>query len=233
MKTIGMLGGMSWESTISYYRMLNEGVKTKLGQLHSAKIILFSVDFEEIARLQKTSDWESAGRILGLEAEKIEAGGADMLLICTNTMHKVNDLITKNLSIPTVHIIDETARVLLEKNVEKVGLLGTRYTMHDGFYHSHMLDKHGIKTLVPSDNVQLEINRIIFEEICLGKIKEESREYYLQVIQSLHQEGAQGIILGCTEIALLIQQKHTDIQLFDSTKIHVDAALFKALSLVS
>ena len=230
MKTIGLLGGMSWESTASYYRALNEGIKAKLGGLHSAKICLVSVDFHEIERLQMAGDWEGAGRALAAAAARVEAGGADFLLLCTNTMHKVAETIQAATSLPLLHIADATAAVLQAEGVTRVGLLGTRFTMEEDFYRGRIQEGFGIEVLVPDTEDQQRISAVIYDELCLGAINGESRDYYLRCIDELAARGAQGIILGCTEIALLVQQSHTHVPLYDTTSLHAAAAVRACLT---
>ena len=230
MKTIGMLGGMSWESTTSYYKAVNEGVKNALGGLHSAKICLVSVDFDEIEKLQSKGDWPAAAVILSQAARSVEAGGADFLLICTNTMHKVAPEIEKAISIPVLHIADATAERLLTDNIKRVGLLGTRFTMEQEFYKGRLSDKYGIDVLVPNAEDRDNVHQIIFSELCLGKILTGSRENYLRIIDALQKKGAEAVILGCTEISLLVQQKHTSVPLYDTTDIHAAQAVQMALS---
>jgi len=209
MKTIGMLGGMSWESTESYYREINEGIKQHLGGLHSAKICLYSVNFNEIEKLQHADDWDAAAAVLTDAARKIEAGGADFLIICTNTMHRVAPEIEQAISIPLLHIADATAYKLKEDNINCIGLLGTRFTMEQDFYKSRITEKFGIEVLVPEPDERILLHAVIYDELCLGKIKDTSRAYYLEIIEKLSARGAEAIILGCTEIALLVKQAHT------------------------
>ncbi|CAM4370662.1 aspartate/glutamate racemase family protein [Pseudoalteromonas ostreae] len=230
MKTIGMLGGMSWESTTSYYKALNQGVKDALGGLHSAKICMVSVDFAEIETLQHQGDWPETANILIKAAMAVEAGGADFLLICTNTMHKVADDIEKNISIPILHIADATAEKLKHDKITCVGLLGTKFTMEQDFYKGRLADKHNIEVLIPEPSQRKVIHDVIYSELCLGKINKASRTQYLQIIQSLFDRGAQAVILGCTEIALLVLQQHTNVPLYDTTKIHAETAVNFALS---
>lgn len=230
MKTIGLLGGMSWESTRSYYTALNEGVKETLGGLHSAKIVLVSVDFDDIETRQHAGDWSGTADILCHAAQSVQAGGADFLLICTNTMHKVAEDIEASVSIPLLHIADATADVLVADNVRRVGLLGTRFTMEQSFYKGRLEEKFGIEVLVPQQADRDVVHRIIYEELCLGKIKERSKREYLTIIDQLHGQGAEAVILGCTEIALLVQQRDTPIPLYDTTHIHSQKALEYALS---
>ncbi|MGO2147262.1 aspartate/glutamate racemase family protein [Halomonas sp.] len=230
MQTIGVLGGMSWESTQSYYRALNEGVKRALGGLHSAKIAMVSVDFAEIEALQKQGDWETAGKILAEAAYNIERAGADFLLLATNTMHKVAPAIEHAISIPLLHIADATAEQLRKDGITRVGLLGTRFTMEQDFYKARLRDTFGIEVVVPEEEQREMVHRIIFDELCQGKISDDSREHYLKVIASLHQQGAQAVILGCTEIALLVEQAHTAVPLYDTTALHASGAVERALN---
>lgn len=230
MKTIGMIGGMSWESTVSYYQAINQGIKAELGGLHSAKICLYSVDFAEIEALQHQGKWDETAVILSKAAQSVEAGGADCLLICTNTMHKVAPQIEAKITIPILHIADATAEQLLSDGVTKVGLLGTRFTMEQDFYKRRLVDKFGIEVLVPNEDDRDVIHTVIYSELCQGVVSAESRERYLEVVDRLSSQGAQAVILGCTEIALLINQQHTDIPLYDTTKIHADYAVKWAIS---
>ncbi len=230
MKTIGLLGGMSWESTASYYAAINTGIKKALGGLHSAKICLYSVNFDEIEKLQHQGLWSQTADILTQGAQAVEAGGADFLLICTNTMHKVADEIQANINIPILHIADATAEKLRENGVKKVGLLGTRFTMEQDFYKGRLIDKYGIDVVTPSAKSQQRIHDIIYQELCLGKILTASRNEYLCFIDELEEAGAEAVILGCTEIALLVQQAHTSVKLYDTTEIHANKAVEKAIS---
>ena len=225
MKTIGMIGGMSWESTSTYYREINEGVKNILGGLHSAKIALYSVDFDEIEKLQHADDWKATATILTQAAQAVEAGGADFLLICTNTMHKVAPEIETGINIPLIHIADATAEQLGKDGVERVGLLGTRFTMEQDFYRDRLTQRFGIEVLIPEQPERELVHRVIYDELCLGKIKVNSRREYLSIMAKLAERGAQAIILGCTEIALLVQQQHTAIHLYDTTQLHCAAAV--------
>lgn len=229
MKTIGMLGGMSWESTSTYYRLLNEGVKSRLGSLHSAQLCLYSVDFAEIERLQRTGDWQATADILGRAARQVEAGGADFLLICTNTMHKVAPQIAASINIPLIHITDATADALRAANHSRVGLLGTRFTMEQDFCKRRLTDQFGIEVLVPEDEERDNVHQIIYNELCQGLIKESSRKYFLTLIDKLAAAGAEAVILGCTEIAMLVEQPDTSVPLFDTTAIHCRAAVNYAL----
>lgn len=228
MKTIGLIGGMSWESSAEYYRILNEEVKQQLGGLHSAKCILFSLDFEEIEALQALGNWEQAGEILASAAAALERAGADFVLICTNTMHKVAEKVERKINIPLLHIGDATAAKIKNAGIRKIGLLGTRYTMEMDFYKSR-LAASGLDVLIPKESDRGEINRIIFEELCLGEIRTDSKTYFLSVIEKLLESGAEGIILGCTEIGLLIKTEDISDPLFDTTAIHALAAVEKAL----
>ncbi len=228
MKTIGLLGGMSWESTQSYYRLINEGVKARLGGLHSARLILYSVDFAEIEVLQQQGDWEAAGRLLASAAEAVQAAGADFLLIGTNTMHKVAPQIDDAIDIPLLHIADATAQALKHEGMHSVGLLGTRFTMEQAFYRER-LERAGIRVLVPDQEERDEIHRIIYEELCQGDIRPDSRAVFQAVVDGLATRGAQGALLGCTEIGLLLKQSDTPVALFDTTEIHANAAVAAAL----
>ncbi len=231
MKTIGLIGGMSWESTSEYYRIINEEIKERLGGLHSAKCLINSVDFEEIERCQSSGDWDGAGEILGNAAYSLQKGGADFIIICTNTMHKVVGKIKAKIDIPVLHIADATAKEIKRKDIQKVGLLGTKYTMEQDFYKSR-IEENNIKVIVPSEKNRKEINKVIYTELCLGKIVSQSREYYKRVIEELVQKGAQGIILGCTEIWLLIKQENVSVPIFDTTHIHAIEAVKVALDRV-
>ncbi|ABZ75565.1 aspartate racemase [Shewanella halifaxensis HAW-EB4] len=230
MKTIGMLGGMSWESTSSYYKAVNEGVKARLGGLHSAKVCLYSVDFAEIEKLQHAGKWQETADILSAAAKNVAAGGADFLLICTNTMHKVADEIQAQLSIPILHIADATAAKLLANGVTKVGLLGTRFTMEQDFYKSRLINQFGIDVIVPNEAERNVVHHVIYDELCRGVINPASKQQYLDIVNDLHAQGAQAVILGCTEIALLIGQQDTQVPLYDTTAIHCEYAVDMALS---
>lgn len=228
MKTIGLIGGMSWESTVEYYRVINEEVKHRLGGLHSAKCLLYSVDFEEIERCQSEGNWQRAGLILGDVAQRLEKGGADFIVICTNTMHKVAEVIQEKISIPILHIADATVKQIRKKSIRTVGLLGTKYTMEQDFYKSR-LKSNGIQVLVPGEFDREMINQVIYEELCVGTIKESSKKQYQKVIQHLVDNGAEGIILGCTEIGLLVKPEDSEVPLFDTALIHAVEAVNKAL----
>ncbi|WP_300453919.1 aspartate/glutamate racemase family protein [Accumulibacter sp.] len=230
MKTIGLLGGMSWESTVPYYRRINERVRQRLGGLHSARLLLYSVDFAEIERLQREARWCEAGTLLAVAARSLEAAGADLLLLCTNTMHKVAPAIEAAVSIPLLHIADPTAARIRQLGLRTVGLLGTRFTMEQDFYRARLESVHGLRVVIPEFDDREQVHRVIYEELCLGVVAEDSRRAYRAVIGRLAQRGAQGIILGCTEIALLISPADTPIPLFDTTLIHADSAVDLALS---
>jgi len=229
MKTIGLLGGMSWESTAVYYRLINEGVKARLGGLHSAKLVLYSVDFQEIEELQHAADWDEAGKVLAKAAHFLQLAGADFLVICTNTMHKVAPAIEREINIPILHIADATAAVIKGLGIRTVGLLGTRFTMEQDFYTGRLREKHGLQVLVPDEDERERVHQIIYNELCLGKVLNESRGKYCHIIRSLAQRGAEGIILGCTEIAMLIGQKDSPVPLFDTTRIHAQKAVDLAI----
>ncbi len=222
MRAIGLLGGMSWESTVSYYKIINEEVKKALGGLHSAKIVLYSVNFAEIEECQANGDWDKSARILSEAAKNLEKAGADCIAICTNTMHKVAPQIESQIDIPIIHIAQATANEIKKANLQTIALLGTKYTMTQDFYKQRLID-NGIEVLIPNDEQVEIVNNIIYEELCLGQIKEESKQAYLTVIKSLQERGAQGVILGCTEIGLLIQQADTSLPVFDTAEIHAQA----------
>jgi aspartate racemase len=227
-KIIGLIGGMSWESSAEYYRIVNEEVQRKLGGLHSAKCILLSVDFEEIERLQREDNWEEAGRLLAKAAQDLEKAGAELIVLCTNTMHKVIQAIETSAAVPIVHIADATAKKVQEASLKTVGLLGTKYTMEMDFYKSR-LKEIGLNILVPEEMERNKINQIIFEELCFGVIQQPSKEYYQKVIRQLIEDGAEGIILGCTEIGLLIKSDDSPVAIFDTAEIHAKAAVEWAL----
>ena len=229
MKTVGLLGGMSWESTATYYREINVGIKKSLGGLHSAKILLYSVDFAEIEELQRLDKWSETAVILGNAAKSLEVAGADFVLICTNTMHKVASRIEERIEIPLLHIADATAEAVKQQNCSTVGLLGTQFTMEQDFYKGRLEDKHGIKVLVPESEDRKIVHQVIYDELCQGKISLESRNEFVRIISLLNTQGAEAVILGCTEIALLVQQKHTPVPLFDTTKIHAQKAVEAAI----
>ncbi len=229
MKTIGLIGGMSWESSHEYYRIINEKVKEELGGLHSARLILYSVDFEEIQLLQHKNSWEELTRKMVDIAKKVENTGADMIVICTNTMHKMADEVQKNISVPLIHIADATAEAIRDHGLGKVGLLGTRFTMEQDFYKKRISDKFGIDVIIPDEKERELIHKILYSELCLGKIIESSKSDFLKVIDNLVEKGAGGIILGCTEIPLIVNQKDVPVPVFDTTAIHAEKAVKEAL----
>lgn len=231
MKTIGLIGGMSWESTVPYYRQINETIKERLGGLHSAKLVLYSVDFYEIERLQHAGNWEAAGAILAEAARSLEAAGAAFLVLCTNTMHKVASSIEAAVAIPLLHIADPTAAEIKRAGHTTVGLLGTRFTMEESFYRDRLSERHGLRVIVPDSDDRETVHRIIYEELCLGVVKSESRGEYRRIMGTLASQGAQAIILGCTEISLLANQQDSEVPLFDTTAIHARMAAEEALSL--
>ena len=230
MKTIGLLGGMSWESTIPYYRLINQRVKERLGGLHSAKVILYSVDFHDIERLQHAGDWDAAGLMLARAARALEQAGADFIVLCTNTMHKVASAIEGATAIPLLHIADPTARQIRSDGHTRVGLLGTLFTMEQSFY-SERLEQQGLEVITPCREDGAAVHRIIYEELCLGQVLPESRAVYQTIMASLTEQGAQAIILGCTEISLLVGPADASIPLYDTTSIHALAAADEALGL--
>lgn len=229
MKTIGLLGGMSWESTQTYYRLINEGVKDRLGGLHSARMVLFSVDFADIEALQHQGDWPATADILARAARALESAGADFLMIGTNTMHKVAPEIEQAIGIPLLHIADATADVLKTDGIGRVCLLGTRFTMEQAFYRER-LERAGIDVVIPDEAQRETIHEVIYQELCRGTLRDESREAYLDIVASLSDRGAQAVILGCTEIGLLIRQTDTTVPLYDTTEIHAAQAVARALN---
>ena len=228
MKTIGLIGGMSWESTVTYYQIVNETVKRELGGLHSAKVLLYSVDFAEIEEYQTKGEWDKSAAVLAEAAQNLEKAGACFIVICTNTMHKVAPEIQKKISIPIIHIAEATADALKENGIEKVGLLGTKYTMTQEFYKSKLIEA-GIEVVIPDEAGVTVVNNIIYNELCLGIISEESRKKFVDIINQFEKAGAQGVILGCTEIGLLIHQKDVEIPVFDTTQIHATKAALLAI----
>lgn len=229
MQTIGLIGGMSWESSIEYYRVVNEEVARRLGGLHSARCVLVSVDFDEIERYQQAGDWAAAAAAIARAAWQCEAAGADFIVLCTNTMHKVIDEATMDVSIPVLHIADATARRVARAGLSTVGLLGTRYTMEDDFYRGRLEAQHGITALVPDADDREIVHRIIYEELVVGRLEESSRAEYLRIISRLADAGAEAIIAGCTEIGLLITQEVCPLPLFDTARIHAEEAVAWAL----
>jgi len=230
MKTIGLIGGMSWESTVTYYQTINRAVSAKLGGLHSAKIVLQSMEFSEIAALQSSGDWPKMATILQEAAINLESSGAECVLICTNTMHKVADHVEQGINVPLIHIADATAEKLKMEGITRVGLLGTKFTMQQDFYKRRLTQLHGIEVIIPNETQMDEVHRVIYQELCRGEISESSRQSYLATIESLLQSGAQGIILGCTEIGLLVSPHDVDIPLFETASIHALSAVDFALS---
>ena len=228
MKAIGLLGGMSWESTVTYYQVVNQVVRERLGGLHSAQCVLYSVEFDEIERCQSSGDWARSGEILGRAAQALERAGADFIVICTNTMHKVYDQIQASVAVPVLHIADLTRTALQSRGIRRVALLGTQYTMEQDFYKQRLVEG-GLEVLVPPPADRREINRVIFEELCRGVISQASKALFLRVLADLRAAGAEGAILGCTEIGLLLHQADTDLPLFDTTLIHARAAAELAL----
>ncbi|CAM3842711.1 aspartate racemase [Kerstersia gyiorum] len=229
MKTLGLIGGMSWESTVPYYRHINQTIQQRMGGLHSARIVLWSVDFHEIEQLQHAGQWDAAGAMLAEAAQRLEDAGAEALVLCTNTMHKVAAQIEAATRIPLLHIADPTASAIRAAGLERVGLLGTRFTMEQEFYRARLLDQHGLHVLVPDEADRATVHRVIYDELCQGQVRDASRQAYLEVIERLMQQGAQGIILGCTEISLLIEPQHVRVQLFDTTALHATHAANWAL----
>lgn len=228
MRTIGLIGGMSWESTAEYYRLLNELTRERLGGLHSARIVLHSVDFAEIERLQVAGDWDEAGRVLGAAARSLEAAGADLLLICTNTMHKVADQVQAATSVPLLHLADATADAVRAAGARRVGLLGTAFTMEQDFYRGRLAG-HGLDVLVPDEAGRALVHRVIYEELCLGVVRDSSRAAYQEVIADLVDAGAEGVVLGCTEIELLIGAQDSPVPVFPTARLHAEAAVREAL----
>lgn len=229
MKTIGLIGGMSWESTVPYYRVINETVRERLGGFHSAKIVLYSVDFHEIEQLQSSGAWEESGRMLANAARALEAAGADFLVLCTNTMHKVADAIENAVKIPLFHIADPTAQEIKQAGINKVGLLGTRFTMEQDFYCGRLRDQHHLEVLIPGSTDRGVVHKIIYDELCMGLVRDGSRAEYRRIIQRLVDQGAQGVILGCTEISMLVGPSDSPVPLFDTTSIHARKAAEYAL----
>lgn len=219
---------MSWESTVTYYEIINRIIKEKLGGLHSGKLVLFSVDFQEIEECQAKGEWDKSAKILTEAAQSLEKAGADFIVICTNTMHKIAPDIQKNINIPILHIAEATADELDKKEIKKVALLGTKYTMEQDFYKNKLIDR-GIEVVIPDDEDRAEVNRVIYEELCLGKILPASKKRFLDIMDKLAKNRAQGVILGCTEIGLLVQQKDTEISLFDTAAIHAESAALKSI----
>jgi aspartate racemase len=231
LKTIGLLGGMSWESSLEYYRLINEGVKARLGGLHSARCLLWSFDFAEIEALQMAGDWDGAARAMAAAAQSLERGGAEGIVICTNTMHRLAPEVEAAVSIPLLHIADATARHILNDGRRIVGLLGTRFTMEQDFYRGRLESRFGLRVLTPDAPDRATIHEVIYQELCLGDVRENSRRAYLRIIDDLAGRGAEAVILGCTEITLLVQPEHTTVPLYDTTRLHALAAVEWALGL--
>jgi aspartate racemase len=232
MKTIGLIGGMSWESSIEYYRIINEVTKSKLGGLHSAKSVMYSVDFAEIEALQNQSRWQEASALMISAAQSIERAGADFVVLCTNTMHKLADEIEASIRVPFLHIADATAEKVQSRGIQKIGLLGTRFTMEQNFYRGRLINKHGLEAIIPNDNEREFVHQVIYQELCLGIINPESRKRYVEIMNRLVESGAEGIILGCTEIELLVQAGDSTVELFPTTRIHAEAAVDRATAAV-
>ena len=230
MKTIGLIGGMSWESTLPYYRVINEFVRDRLGALHSAKIVMYSVDFQEIEPLQHAGRWAEAGEILVAAGRALQRAGADFLVLCTNTMHKVAAQIEAGAGLPLLHIADATAERVKASRLERVGLLGTRFTMEEDFYRGRLEARHGLQVLMPPPALQASVHRIIYDELCLGRVLEPSRQEYVRVVQDLVSRGAAGVILGCTEIGMLLRPQDAPVPLFDTAAIHAEEAARYSLS---
>jgi aspartate racemase len=228
-KTIGLIGGMSWESTVPYYRQINETIKARLGGLHSAKLVLYSVDFHEVEHLQRAGDWLAAGELMANAARALESAGADFLVLCTNTMHIVAPAIEAAAGIPLLHIADPTAEAIKKAGHSRIGLLGTRFTMEQNFYRDRLRERHGLEVMTPNQEDRDSVHRIIYEELCLGKVLPKSRDEYRRIMAELTKQGAQAIILGCTEISLLVNHQDAEVPLFDTTTIHAQAAAEWAL----
>jgi len=229
-KTIGLIGGMSWESTVPYYQDINRAIGARLGGLHSAKIVLYSVEFQEIERLQHAGRWDEAGVILAEAARAVRRAGADVIVLCTNTMHKVAPQIEAAVDVPLLHIADATAVRVKAAGMARVGLLGTRFTMEESFYRGRLESQHGLKVLVPPEDARALVHRVIYEELCLGQVREDSRRAFQTVVGGLVARGAEGVILGCTEIGLLLRPEDAPVPLFDTGRIHAEAAVEFALA---
>lgn len=229
MKTIGLIGGMGWGSSLEYYRIINESVKARLGGLHSAKSLMYSFDFDEIEKLQRHGEWDEATKLMIEVAQSLEREGADFIIICTNTMHKMAQEVEKKVKIPLLHIADVTAEKIIEKDLRKIGLLGTKFTMEEDFYRKRLNKKYGLNVITPNKEERRIVDRVIYHELCLGKINPSSKEQFKEIIRHLVNNGAEGVILGCTEIPLLIKQKDVKVPLFDTTRIHAESAVEYAL----
>jgi len=230
LKTIGLIGGMSWESSLEYYRIINETVKEKLGALHSANCLMFSVDFAEVEILQREGRWDEAGQMMVKAGQRLERGGADFVVLCTNTMHKLADQLQAGIQIPLLHIADATAEKIRAAGLRKIGLLGTRFTMEHDFYKGRLVERFGLDVLIPDAPDRREVHRVIYEELVLGAVYEESRQEYIRIMENLVAAGAEGIILGCTEIELLVKPGDSQVPLFPTTRIHAEAAVEYALA---
>ncbi len=229
MKTIGLIGGMSWESSLEYYRIINEQVKNKLGGLHSAKSLMYSVDFQEIEKVQHQGKWDEAAKSMIEAAKRLQKGGADFIVICSNTMHKVAEDVEKNMKVPLLHIADATAEKIKDAGFKKMGLLGTRFTMEEDFYKGRLIRRYGLEVIIPDEKARQIVHDIIYKELCLGVIKPSSRDQFKEIIQNLLKNGAEAVILGCTEIPLLVKQEEVQVRLFDTTRIHAESAVEYAL----
>jgi len=229
MKTIGLIGGMSWESSIQYYRIINETVRARFGGLHSARSIMYSVDFAEIEALQHQAKWDEATELMIAAAQNVENGGADFVIICTNTMHKMANEVQQHIHIPLLHIADATAKRIRARGLSRIGLLGTRFSMEEDFYRGRLIEKHGLEVLIPTEEEREIVHHVIYDELCLGEIKQSSKERYVTIMDHLVNSGAEGIILGCTEIGLLIRDENSHVPLFDTTNIHAVAAVEYAI----
>ena len=230
MKTLGLIGGMSWESTAVYYRLINELVRERMGGLHSAQVLIWSFDFEEVERCQAEDRWDEATRMMEDASRRLKAGGADILVICTNTMHRMADEVEEATGLPLVHIADATAEAVKARGIGRVGLLGTAYTMEQDFYRGRLIDRHGLQVVIPEEADRRTVHDVIYDELCQGEVRRESRARYLEIVGRLRTQGAEGVILGCTEIGLLIGQDDLDIPVFDSTEAHAAAAVEAALA---
>jgi aspartate racemase len=229
MKTIGLIGGMSWESSLEYYRIINDTVREKLGGLRSAKIVMYSFDFEDVAKLQREGRWGETTELIIEAAQRLEKAGAELLLICTNTMHIVADEVQKNVKVPLLHIADATAEQIKTEGLKRVGLLGTRFTMEKDFYKGRLVKKHGLEVIIPSEHERQIVHDIIYNELCRGEIKESSRGQFCKIIRNLVNNSSEGVILGCTEICLLVRQQDVQVPLFDTTSIHATSAALSAI----
>lgn len=229
MKTIGLIGGISWESSAEYYRVINVAVKERLGGLHSGKILMYSAEFHEIQQLQHDDQWDKVAAIMIDIAQRLETAGADYLIICSNTMHRVAKEVQRSINIPLLHIADATAYNIKQHGIGKVGLLGTRFTMEQDFYRKHLIEEHGLEVLIPTEKQRILIHNVIYNELCLGKFLDKSRNEYLEIIEEMVERGAEGIILGCTEIPLLVKQDNTSVPIFDTTVLHALKAVDLAI----